>query len=65
MKIILNGRITQTRARTLLDLVSEQRFDPGSLVVEVNHDVVRQEKWKDIRLKDDDSIELLSFVGGG
>jgi thiamine biosynthesis protein ThiS len=34
-------------------------------VVELNLRIVKHEAWQAIRLKDNDAIELLGFVGGG
>ena len=65
MKIHLNGRDTDTQSETLWDLVKELGYDPASLVAEVNRAVVQQDHWKTCSLSNGDTIELLSFVGGG
>ena len=65
MKINLNGKNVGSKSQTLMDLVLEQGFDPASLIAEVNFEVIKQERWQNISIKDGDNIELLSFVGGG
>jgi len=65
MKINLNGKKMESESQTLMDLVLEKGFEPNSLIAEVNFEVIRQETWKDVSIKDGDNIELLSFVGGG
>ncbi|CCK78231.1 sulfur carrier protein ThiS [Desulfobacula toluolica] len=65
MEINLNGKKLTSNSLTLMDLVLEQGFKPESLIAEVNFEVVRQETWKHVSLSDGDTIELLSFVGGG
>ena len=65
MKINLNGKKVESQSGTLMALVLEQGFDPDSLIVEVNFEVIRQEIWQDVSIKEGDNIELLSFVGGG
>ena len=65
MNINLNGEKKESKNQTLMDLVLEQGFDPDSLIVEVNFEVIRQEIWQDVSIKEGDNIELLSFVGGG
>lgn len=65
MKIRLNGDVMQTDESNLLALVKGRHLDPSSLVIEHNHTLVRQTEWADTRLKEGDTIELLSFVGGG
>ncbi len=65
MKIDLNGKKVKSVSKTLMDLVIEKGLDPNSLIAEVNFEVIRQDTWKDVSIKDGDNIELLSFVGGG
>lgn len=65
MKINLNGKIVESKSRTLMDLVLETGIDPDSLIAEVNLNVISQDIWQDISIKEGDTIELLSFVGGG
>lgn len=65
MKIKLNGEILETDALTIHALVIARNQDPATLVVEHNHTLVRQTAWDHTRLKEGDTIELLSFVGGG
>jgi thiamine biosynthesis protein ThiS len=65
MKIRLNGDETHTQALDLFALVKARNLDPSSLVIEHNHTLVRQTSWAETRLKEGDTIELLSFVGGG
>ena len=65
MKINLNGKSVETLSLSLLDLVAEQGLNPESLIAEYNYEVVQQELWGNIHIKDKDNIELLSFVGGG
>ena len=65
MKINLNGKKMESESQTLMDLVLEKGLDPNSLIAEVNFEVIRQEIWKDVSIKNGDNIELLSFVGGG
>ncbi|SDU56840.1 sulfur carrier protein ThiS [Desulfobacula phenolica] len=65
MEINLNGKKLTSNSLTLMDLVLEQGFKPESLIAEVNFEVIRQETWKHVSLSDGDTIELLSFVGGG
>jgi len=65
MKVTLNGEAKETLSTTLLDLVLEQTPDLSAMIVEYNYQVVKQDKWTGIEIKDGDNIELLSFVGGG
>ena len=65
MKIHLNGENHRVKAETLMELVLEKGFNPESLIAEVNGGVIPQEHWKKTLIREQDTIELLNFVGGG
>ncbi len=65
MRVQLNGVPFETGAQTLMELIGEKGLDKGCLVVEYNHNVVGQADWEKTVIKEGDTIELLSFVGGG
>jgi thiamine biosynthesis protein ThiS len=65
MKIRLNGQMLEIDASDIHTLVSARNLDPSSLVVEHNHTLVRQTAWAQTLLQEGDTVELLSFVGGG
>ncbi len=65
MNIKLNGESINTNSLSLMELVLEKGFEPKVLVAEVNFKVIKKKAWENLNLRDGDSIELLSFVGGG
>ena len=65
MEIVVNGERESLEPCTIADLVMRRGLDAGSLVVECNRAIVKQEQWPTIRLQAGDRLELLSFVGGG
>lgn len=65
MNINLNGNATDTQCSTLMELVQEKGLDPAALVAVVNDEFIHREAWCSFEIKDEDAIELLSFVGGG
>ena len=65
MEIHLNGKKMKSDQTTLFDLIIDTGFDRKSLVAELNFEVIKEENWRDTMIKEDDRIELLSFVGGG
>ena len=65
MKINLNGKQMDSQSKTLMALIREQSFDPDGLIAEVNFEIIKQNAWQDISIKEGDHIELLSLVGGG
>ena len=65
MQITLNGQLAATAAPTLLDLIAEHGFAPDAIVAEVNFTLIKKEHWQQQLLHEGDTVELLSFVGGG
>lgn len=50
---------------TLADLVVELGLRAKRIAVEVNRDIIPREEYALRRLKTDDEIEIVHFVGGG
>ncbi|MDK9705583.1 MAG: sulfur carrier protein ThiS [Desulforhopalus sp.] len=65
MELVINGQREICSAGTVDTLVADKGLPPESLVVELNGTIIRQADWPAIRLHDGDTLELLSFVGGG
>ena len=65
MRIILNGIQEDTGSATILDLVNQKNIGGYSDVIEYNYEIIKKDRWRDIPLKENDHIEILSFVGGG
>ncbi|MDR2549090.1 MAG: sulfur carrier protein ThiS [Desulfobulbus sp.] len=65
MDIVVNGVKETVPARTVAELVAEKGLAVGSLVVELNQQIITQEQWPHTWLQAGDRLELLSFVGGG
>ena len=64
--IQLNGENREVRDRlTLSDLVGELSLPPARIAIELNHLVVRRDKWAETVLVENDRIEIVHFVGGG
>ena len=66
MHITLNGQSRGIASgQTLRDLVLSMNLDPAVVVAELNRDIVPGTQFAATVLRDGDSLELLSFVGGG
>jgi sulfur carrier protein len=65
MQITVNGKPETIRPCTIADLVKGKGLKAEALVVEHNRCIVRQAQWAAIQLRENDCLELLSFVGGG
>jgi sulfur carrier protein len=67
MNVRINGKeeAISEGSVTIERLVQKRGLFPERVVVEVNLEVVPREKWSTVSLRDEDQIEIVSFVGGG
>ncbi len=65
MNILVNGQQQICRAVTIAELLAERALSAEALVVELNGNIIRKAQWPEARLRDNDVLELLSFMGGG
>jgi thiamine biosynthesis protein ThiS len=66
MEIRLNGKPERLAGPiTVGNLIREKGLDPETIVVEHNLAIVATEALDQITLEDNDSLEILKFVGGG
>jgi sulfur carrier protein len=65
-KFFLNGQTYYSaRNLTLFDLVNYFNYNDSLLVLEHNNLICDKKKWKNILVKNDDKIEIVTIVGGG
>lgn len=65
IKVSINGQDERLEECSLATLVSWKGLASGSLVVELNGRIIKQDAWDRVVLQQDDVLELLNFVGGG
>tara|TARA_A100001035_G_C27713912_1_gene468553 strand:- start:590 stop:799 length:210 start_codon:yes stop_codon:yes gene_type:complete len=69
MKIKVNGnekKIELSEENSLLSTaLNSMGYKPNTVVVELNNVIINSLKWDKVRLKEGDSLEIVSIVGGG
>lgn len=66
MVVKINGKDETVNGPINLNkFVSEMALVPAHIVVEHNFRIAPEEEWADIVLKENDNVEIVSFVGGG
>ncbi len=66
MTVKVNGEsVTCKENETLLEMIKRLNLEGKVMAAAVNMDIVKQDMWESHQLKEDDTIELLDFVGGG
>lgn len=61
----INGRHHELDCVTVREMLEKLGFDEKYVVVEVNENIVSKNDYESHVLKKDDSVEVISFVGGG
>jgi sulfur carrier protein len=65
MKVKINGLDMEVKSDSILELLKELGIDAQRVVVEVNLEIVRRDRFAEYKIKEGDSIEIVNFVGGG
>ena len=61
----VNGTETALDGRTVSELLNENGYDAKRVAVDLNLEIVPKAQYDSTVLKDGDSVEVVSFVGGG
>tara|TARA_B100000214_G_scaffold351302_1_gene305592 strand:- start:85 stop:303 length:219 start_codon:yes stop_codon:yes gene_type:complete len=66
IKIRINGKI-----RTIIDksslnqLINDLKIPIRKVAIELNKEIINKKKIKQIKLKNNDIVEIVHFIGGG
>ena len=61
----VNGKELDIAGKTVSEYLAETNYDAKRIAVERNGEIVFKSQYDGTILKDGDSIEVVSFVGGG
>ena len=61
----INGEHRKIGASTLADLLRSNGYDEKRVAVELNGKIVPRKDYSGVMLRDNDVLEIVSFVGGG
>ena len=66
IKIKINGKFTQINENLSLSVLLKQLKIPlNKVAIELNQEIIDKNKTKKIKLKKNDKIEIVHFIGGG
>lgn len=63
--VTVNGEKVQASGQTIAEYLNNAGYNAERVVVELNLQIISKEKYSELILKKDDSVEILNFVGGG
>ena len=61
----INGENFDIAGKSVETFLIDAGYDIKRVAVELNGDILPKAKYRDLYLNDDDSVEVVSFVGGG
>jgi sulfur carrier protein len=66
MNIIVNGKDLKVKENiTITELLEELKIKDKVMAVAINMEIVKKDNWQTHKIKQNDKLELLHFVGGG
>ena len=66
MKIILNGKGEECQAGiSLAEYIEQRGLNPKATIVTLNGEPVAIDDFSDIKMNENDILEMFTFVGGG
>lgn len=63
--VIINGEEKNAQGKTVAQYLIENGYDIKRVAVELSGDILPKAQYEATSLKDGDSVEIVSFVGGG
>ena len=66
IKIKVNGKVKAVLNNSKLsDLLKNLNIPLKKVAIELNHEIIDKKRTNNIKLKKDDKIEIVHFIGGG
>ena len=66
IKIRLNGKYIKIQDKiTLLNLIKKFKLPINKVAIELNHTMANKKSLSKIKIKKNDKIEIVHFIGGG
>ena len=66
IQIRVNGKVKSIPAKySILDLVKNLNIPIKKVAIELNQEIIDKKRTSNIKLKKDDKIEIVHFIGGG
>ena len=66
IKIKINGKINRINDKTKLsDLIKNLKVPLKKVAIELNREIVDKKNLNKINLKENDTVEIVHFIGGG
>ncbi|MCW0186300.1 sulfur carrier protein ThiS [Campylobacter lari] len=63
--MIINGEKFELKELKFMDYVKEKQLKIEFIALELNREIIPRDKFENLILKENDKVEIVTFVGGG
>ena len=63
--VLINGQEVRCAGSTLAEYLGGTEYNPRRIAIEINGEIVPKAQYESTVLHDGDTVEIVSFVGGG
>ncbi|EAI8624592.1 sulfur carrier protein ThiS [Campylobacter lari] len=63
--MIINGKKLELKELRFMDYVKEKQLKIEFIALELNGEIIPRDKFENLILKENDKVEIVTFVGGG
>ncbi|EGK8091341.1 sulfur carrier protein ThiS [Campylobacter lari] len=63
--MIINGQKFELKELRFMDYVKEKQLKIEFIALELNSEIIPRDKFENLILKENDKVEIVTFVGGG
>lgn len=63
--IKVNGKEENAAGKTVAEVIESSGYNKARIAVELNMEIIPKARYGETILKDGDTMEVVSFVGGG
>ncbi|EAI5467266.1 sulfur carrier protein ThiS [Campylobacter lari] len=63
--MIINGQKFELKELRFMDYVKEKQLRIEFIALELNGEIIPRDKFENLILKENDKVEIVTFVGGG
>jgi len=66
MQVKINGKAAELPENSsILDLLQARKLPQDVVIIELNGEIINKGKWENLKLKPDDSLEMIRIISGG
>ena len=66
MNIFINGEKFHVHENiNLINILKDNNLNTKNIVIEINKVIITRDHWENMKINENDSIEIITAVGGG